>query len=268
MKIIAKILTFIVIGSFSCNIVRSLELKGNYIEGGLIRGKVDKNFTVELDGKDINVYKDGTFIIGFHRDSPNQSVLVVKNKEKIIIKKFLQVKKRKYKIQRINGLDESKVSPPIEVMNRIKKEYKEIREARSIVINEPYHKVGFKLPAKGMITGVYGSQRILNGKKRRPHYGLDIAGPVGTDVFASSDGEIIYTGKDLYFSGGTLIISHGQGLTSTYLHLNTINVKKGQLVKKGDFVAKMGKTGRATGSHLDWRMELNGKRIDPELLVK
>ena len=250
------------------NNVQALELKGNFIEGGLVRGKVDSGLNVDLDGKNINVYKDGTFIIGFHRDSPKNSVLIVKNKEKIINKKFLQIKQRKYKVQKINGLNESKVSPPLNVLERINREYREIKKARSIFISKPYHKVGFIMPAKGIITGVYGSQRILNGKPRRPHFGLDIAAPIGTDIYASCDGEVIYKGIDLYFSGTTLIISHGQGLTSTYLHLNSISVQLGQLVKKGDLVAKMGKTGRVTGPHLDWRMELNGKRIDPQLLIK
>ena len=123
------------------------------------------------------------------------------------------------------------------------------------------------MPTKGIITGVYGSQRIFNGIPKRPHYGLDIANKKGTDIIATCDGEIVLTQNDLFFSGGTIIISHGQGLTSSYLHLSSILVKVGDIVRQGQIIAKMGDTGRATGSHLDWRMEIRGVRIDPKLLL-
>ena len=123
------------------------------------------------------------------------------------------------------------------------------------------------MPAEGIITGVYGSQRILNGTPKRPHYGLDIANKMGTDVIATSDGEIVLVEKDLFYSGGTIIISHGLGLTSSYLHLSSILVEKGDVVVQGQKVGEIGATGRATGPHLDWRMQIRETRIDPRLLL-
>ena len=123
------------------------------------------------------------------------------------------------------------------------------------------------MPTQGIITGVYGSQRILNGIPKRPHYGLDIANQEGTDVISVSDGIIVLAEEDLYFSGGTIIISHGQGLTSSYLHLSKITTKVGELVYQGQKLGEIGSTGRSTGPHLDWRMEVHGVRIDPKLLL-
>ena len=124
------------------------------------------------------------------------------------------------------------------------------------------------MPALGIITGVYGSQRILNGIPKRPHYGIDIANKLGTPILAPSDGVVVLAEKNLYFSGGTVIISHGRGLTSSLLHLKDIFVQENNIIKKGQVIGLMGDTGRATGSHLDWRMEIRGVRIDPHLLIK
>ena len=124
------------------------------------------------------------------------------------------------------------------------------------------------MPAQGIITGVYGSQRILNGIPKRPHYGIDIANKIGTPILAPSDGVVVLVEKNLYFSGGTIIISHGRGLSSSLLHLNDILVEKQAIIKKGEVIGFMGETGRATGPHLDWRMELRGVRVDPYLLIK
>ena len=122
-------------------------------------------------------------------------------------------------------------------------------------------------PAKGRISGVYGSQRILNGEPRRPHYGVDVAAPVGTLVHAPADGLVTLANEDMFFSGGTLILDHGHALSSSFLHLSAILVKEGQRVRQGDPIAKIGATGRATGPHLDWRMNLGRDRLDPQLLV-
>jgi murein DD-endopeptidase MepM/ murein hydrolase activator NlpD len=126
---------------------------------------------------------------------------------------------------------------------------------------------GGQWPAMGRITGVYGSQRILNGEPRRPHFGVDVAGPVGAPVVAPAAGIVTLAQADLFFSGGTLIIDHGHGLTSSFLHLSAILVEQGQRVQKGHLVARIGATGRVSGAHLDWRMNLSGARLDPQLVV-
>lgn len=126
---------------------------------------------------------------------------------------------------------------------------------------------GFAWPAEGRISGVYGSQRILNGEPRRPHFGLDIAADQGSPVYAPADGIITLAHPDLYFSGGTIILDHGQGLSSSFLHLSRVLVETGAAVKKGDLIAEIGATGRASGPHLDWRMNWLNRRVDPQLLL-
>ena len=142
-----------------------------------------------------------------------------------------------------------------------------VATARQHRDNQAYYSQGFAWPAKGRISGVYGSQRVLNGEPRRPHFGLDIAAPEGTNVFAPADGLITLTHPDMYFSGGTIILDHGQGLSSTFLHLSKILVEAGTFVKQGDLIARIGATGRASGPHLDWRMNWLDRRVDPQPLM-
>ena len=125
----------------------------------------------------------------------------------------------------------------------------------------------FVWPIEGRITGVYGSQRVYNGVAGRPHYGVDVAAPVGAEVNAPAAGRIVLAHNNMFYSGGTLIIDHGHGLTSSFLHLSKILVEEGQEVQGGELVAEVGATGRVKGPHLDWRMNWRGARVDPELLV-
>ena len=171
-------------------------------------------------------------------------------------------------LQRIDGLPPKKVSPSKEDMKRIRKEYAMVRDARARDDAREDFLGGFVWPVKGRISGVYGSQRILNGQPRRPHFGVDVAAPVGTLVRAPAPGIVTLTHDDMFFSGGTLIIDHGHGLSSTFIHLNAILVKEGERVSQGDPIAEVGATGRVTGPHLDWRMNLQGARLDPQLLVE
>jgi murein DD-endopeptidase MepM/ murein hydrolase activator NlpD len=177
------------------------------------------------------------------------------------------VAKRTYDVQRIDGLPPKKVTPSEEDMVRIRKEYALIRTARDRDDAREDFLGGFEWPARGRISGVYGSQRILNGVPRRPHFGVDVAAPVGTLVYAPADGVVTLAHDDMFFSGGTLIVDHGHGLSSSFLHLNAVLVKEGDRVRQGDPIAKIGATGRVTGPHLDWRMNLVGARLDPQLLV-
>ena len=141
------------------------------------------------------------------------------------------------------------------------------REARKLDAERTDFLTGFIWPAKGRISGVYGSQRILNGQPRRPHFGVDVAAPVGTEVRAPADGVVTMVHSDMFYSGGTMILDHGHGLSSSFLHLHRILVKKGQRIRQGDLIAEIGATGRVTGPHLDWRINLFAKRLDPQLLV-
>ena len=179
----------------------------------------------------------------------------------------LKSKKRGYRIQRINGLPKKMVTPSAAALLRISAEGRAIRAARAIFTPAPHFAGGFIWPAKGRISGVYGSQRILNGKPRRPHLGIDIAAPTGTPVVAAAPGEVTLANTDMYFTGGTVIINHGHGLSTVYSHLSAISIELGEMVKQGAKMGKVGSTGRSTGPHLDWRINWFQERLDPMLLV-
>ena len=238
------------------------------IQGGILIGATDSINKVWLDDQLVKIAKDGSFIIGFGRDAKN-SVLKVKSEKGIIEQQTINVKKRRYKVERVDGLPPSRVNPVgEEVLKRIRKESKLVKAARNRNDERQDFIEGFIWPAKGRISGVYGSQRVLNGKPKRPHFGIDIAAPKGSDVVAPAAGIVTLAENDLYYSGGTLIIDHGYGLSSTFLHLSKVHVTLGQRVEQAELIAEIGATGRATGPHLDWRMNWFGVRLDAGLLVK
>ncbi len=238
------------------------------VQGGLLLGKTETGNKVWFDKQSVRVAKDGTFIIGFGRDASSAALLIEqKNGEQQ--EQQISIQSREYKIDRIDGLPPAKVNPKGEaVLKRIREESALTRKARSHDDERQDFKTGFIWPAKGRISGVYGSQRILNGEPKWPHYGVDIAAPTGSAVVAPAAGIVTMTHNDMYFSGGTMIIDHGHGLTSTFLHLSKILVKEGTTVKQGERVAKIGATGRVTGPHLDWRLNWFKVRLDPQPLVE
>ena len=270
-KLITNFTVFLFLIHINCFSAFSQTLiKGDKIAGGILLCKSFKGAKVYLDGKEIPVSNSGSFVVGFHRDPKSTQIIEIQGNDLYEEKIVLNIKDRKYEIQRIEGLDPSMVNPPTEVLERIYREIALVKKARSISksILEPYYEEGFISPAEGPISGEYGSQRILNGEPKRPHYGIDIALPVGHPIMAAGSGKILLVEENLYFSGGTLIIGHGQGLTTTYLHMSKITVKVGQIVKKGSIIGEAGDTGRATGPHLDWRAEWLNRRIDPKFLLK
>ena len=181
--------------------------------------------------------------------------------------RHLVVAKRDYKIQRIDGLAPKMVTPPETVLARIRAENARIAEARAVDRAEPLFESGFVWPVEGPITGVFGSQRVLNGKPRRPHYGIDIAAPAGTPVRAPADGVVAIADDDMYYTGGTVLIDHGHGLTSVYSHMKEVWVTEGARLSQGDPLGSVGASGRVTGAHLDWRINWFDQRLDPGLLV-
>ena len=243
----------------------ALELSGKFIQGGLIVGKSEKKEQVFVDGKKIKINKDGYFVFGIPRDRENSFVIISKinGKEKKIIKK---IKKRKYKIQKISGLPKRKVTPSEKDMIRIKKESKLIALAKNKDTNLNFFFKEFLIPVKGVKTGVYGSQRILNGQPRRPHYGVDIAANRGTEIKSSNSGKIVLAEENFFFNGSTIIIDHGHGLVTVYSHLDKIFVKKNQLVNKGYVIGTVGSTGRASGPHLHFGMYCRNVPVDPDLV--
>ena len=257
---IIKYILVIILFSFK---VSAVEFNGKFIQGHFIIGKTDPESKVKIDKRQVKVSKNGYFAFGLARDRKYDVVITIENngvKEKIT----KRVQKRKYNIQRIDGLEEKKVTPPEEVYERIKKENRLIAKARAIESGLDFFKDKFIIPVdNAVITGVYGSQRILNGKPKWPHYGLDFAQKEGTPVKAMLNGIVTLAEADLFYTGGTLIFDHGHGISTLYMHMNEIFVKKGQMIKQGDIIGTVGSTGRATGPHLDVRLNWFNIRLDP-----
>jgi len=242
-------------------------LEGDFVQGGLVKGKINKDLDVKFKEKVLRKTSNGSFVIGFGRDHPTEANLYFFINQTWFLKK-LDIKQRKYKTQVINGLEKKMVTPPKSFWNRIKKENKVIKEIRSLDSNVDFIFQKFDWPTKGVISGVFGSQRILNGKPKRPHYGVDIAAPEGTDILAPTEAIVRMAEKDLYYTGGTVMLDHGHGVTSVYSHLSSINVKVGDKINKDQKIGEVGSTGRSTGPHLDWRINWFSERLDPALFIK
>ncbi len=252
---------------FQLQILSAVEFKGKFEQGSFILGKTDPGAKVFIDKRKVRVSNEGFFAFGLDRDRKNDiTIRIYKNgKLQTIYKKVI---KRDYKIQRIDGLPSKQVTPPPEVYERIKKDNKLIGEARSIDTSYDYFKDKFIYPLeKYIVTGVYGSQRILNGKPRRPHYGIDFHAPEGTPVKAMMDGIVTLAEEDMYFTGGTLIFDHGHGISTLFMHMKDIDVKVGQKVRQGEIVGTLGKSGRATGPHLDIRLNWFEVKLDPVTIL-
>ncbi len=246
--------------------LNAIEFKGKFLQGHYIIGKTDPSAKIIVDKKEVKVSKDGYFVFGLDRDRKFDLTItkIINGKKEIITK---QVLKRKYNIQRIDGLDEKKVTPPESVYKRIKEENNKIGEARAINSDLSFFKNQFIMPVEGIISGVYGSQRILNGKPRWPHYGIDIAAKQGTMIKSSGSGVVTMAEDDLYYTGGTIIMDHGHGISTIYSHLETVMVSVGDKINQGDIIGTVGSTGRSTGPHLDFRVNWFQTRLDPMSLI-
>ena len=260
-KVIYKL--FLLIIFFSSTQTHAIEFKGKFIQGHFILGKTNPDSKIFIDKKKVKVSKDGYFAFGIGKDRKLDIVIVDGNKK--IVKKIL---KRKYKIQKIDGLPKKKVTPPEEFYARIKKENKLIGDAREINSDLSFFKEKFIIPVDdAIITGVYGSQRILNGIPKWPHYGLDFAQKKGAPIKAMNNGIVTLAEKDLFYTGATLIFDHGHGISTLYMHMDKIFVNKADHVKKGDIIGTVGSSGRSTGPHLDIRLNWFNVRLDPQTIL-
>ena len=244
----------------------AIEFTGKFLQGHFIIGKTDPTAKIKIDKKQVKVSEDGFFVFGLDRDRKFDLTItkIVDGKKDKIIKKVL---KRKYNIQSIDGLEESKVTPPESVYKRIKEENNKIGEARAINSDLPFFKNQFIMPVEGIISGVYGSQRILNGKPKWPHYGIDIAAKQGTMIKSSGSGIVTMAEDDLYYTGGTIIMDHGHGISTIYSHLENVMVAVGDKINQGDIIGTVGSTGRSTGPHLDFRINWFQTRLDPMSVI-
>lgn len=242
-------------------------------QGGAWLGRVEPGARLILEGRDVRVGSEGHFVLGFGRDHGPEAELVVVRPDGVRQTLTLAIARRDYEIQRIDGLAPDKVTPPQDVIDRIIAERDAIAAVRAVDTPQAYFadpawspRTTPLWPAEGVISGVYGSQRILNGEPRQPHFGVDIANTTGTRVIAPLGGRVAFI-HDMYFSGLTLVIDHGHGLSSSFLHLSEVTVAAGDMVRQGEEIGAIGATGRVTGPHLDWRMNWFEERIDPALLA-
>ncbi len=263
-KIITRL--FFLIFFFIPTHLVAIEFTGKFLQGHFIIGQTDPAAKIIIDKKQVKVSEDGFFVFGLDRDRKFDLTItkIIDGKKDKIIKKVL---KRKYNIQRIYGLEESKVTPPESVYKRIKEENNKIGQARAINSDLPFFKNQFIMPVEGIISGVYGSQRILNGKPKWPHYGIDIAAKQGTMIKSSGSGIVTMAEDDLYYTGGTIIMDHGHGISTIYSHLENVMVSVGDKINQGDIIGTVGSTGRSTGPHLDFRVNWFQTRLDPMSVI-
>lgn len=245
----------------------ALEVTGPMIPGGLVRGVAAPGTTITVDGKSIPIAPDGAFIYGIGRDATGTVVLLATSRDGFVERRELTLDPRTYEVQRIDGLPQDKVTPDSAILARIKAETARIRAARVTTSALSGWRDRFIWPAQGPISGVYGSQRILNGVPRAPHLGLDIAAGDGAPVVAPAPGRVILAGRDYVLTGNTLMIDHGLGLFSIFAHLSRIEIEEGALVTAGARLGAVGKTGRATGPHLHWGLYWFDTAVDPALVL-
>ncbi|HWV16322.1 MAG TPA: M23 family metallopeptidase [Cellvibrio sp.] len=244
----------------------AVEFSGEWQQGAVMVGRVDSGEQVEFQGRKLKISSDGQFVLGLGRDaeSPARLTIIQGGKRESL---SFAVKKREYNIQRVEGVPQQTVEPAPEQAARIKREAELVAAARKNDSSFSYFSEKFQWPVRGPISGVYGSQRVYNGVPKAPHYGVDIARPTGTLVVAPAGGVVTLAHPDMFLSGGTLIVDHGQGLYSTFIHLSKILVKVGDRIAQGQKIGLVGQTGRASGPHLHWAMNWFETRVDPQLLV-
>ncbi len=237
------------------------DLPSSVSQGGLVIGHTTPGTRVTVAGKPVHVGDDGLFVFGAGRDEQGP-IRVTLGK----VSRSVAVTPRDWPIERVNGVPPTTVNPPPEIAARIQREQAEVVAARDRDDAREDFAQGFIWPVSGRISGRFGNQRIYNGDPKAPHSGMDIAVPEGTPVKAPADGVITFAKPDLYLTGGTVLLDHGFGLSSNFLHLSRIDVKVGQHVRQGQVIGAAGKTGRATGPHVHWGFNWFGTRLDPLLL--
>ena len=263
---------FLFLSLLLCSLrLESLELRGWAEQGGLLRGQLAEGEQLLYRGEHLPLTASGQFILGLDRDAPTEIDFSVLSGER---RRYYQlaIAQRDYPTQHIDGVASHHVTPSPAQRQRTAREAASVRAARRSGSLAEDFLASFIWPADGPITGVFGSQRVYNGVPRRPHYGVDIAAPVGTTVVAPAAGRVTLAEPALFFSGGTLVVDHGHGLNSSFLHLSKLLVSVGERVEQGQRIAEIGATGRATGPHLDWRMNWttanSDQRVDPQQLFR
>lgn len=247
-----------------------LQLTGRFVQGGHALGRTWPRALVFVDGEALTAASDsGHFIIGFDRDSPALVELEARAGDRSV-HRTLDIAPGDFDITSIDGLPPATVEPSDPaLLARIAREVELKTEGFASRIDADHFRDGFDWPLTGFrVSSRWGAQRVLNGTPARPHYGIDLAAPLGTVIRAPADGRVTLAEPDLHFEGGLTLIDHGQGLITAYLHQSRIDVRAGQDVRRGDSLGKVGMSGRATGPHLCWRMKWRNRNMDPSLLTK
>lgn len=245
-----------------------LTVDGRMIQGGLLRAKLNgKLRRMSFPGHRAIVSDEGEFLIAFSRNAPAKEKLTITFDDGQVLERVFDVEQRTYETDKIDNLPENMVKLDMPTRVKLAKAEDKLDAVRKKHTKSNCYKEAFIWPTKGKLTSRYGQPRVLNGTDGGIHWGVDIAVATGTPVRAPACGKVVFVEKNLPLSGHTLIIDHGHGLTSTFIHLFDFTAKVGDEVKQGQVVAHVGMTGRTTGAHLDWRMNLFETRIDPELLV-
>ena len=247
----------------------ALELPKEVLQGSLVIGQEKNINQLMIDGIETKLSHYGYYVFGVGRDHEEPiNVTFILNNEVTNIHK-INIIKQDYEIQSIDGLPEQMVTPlEDEIIQRIIAENKIIKERKLIDLDLTYFIEEFAMPTQGIISGVFGSQRILNGKPKSPHRGLDIAAKEGAAVVAANDGVVILAEEDLYYTGGTIMLDHGHGVKSIYAHMSKVSVKLDDQVRRNDIIGAVGSTGRSTGPHLHWGVMVFKIYVDPRLLIE
>ncbi|MEN8245637.1 MAG: M23 family metallopeptidase [Thermodesulfobacteriota bacterium] len=249
---------------------RALELQvpARSFQGDMIVGKVTPGSSLRVNGKNHIVSPQGYFILGFSRDLKRDLLVKARHKNESV-SHTIQTLKYDFPVQHIDGLAKNHVNPAQGERMRIETDRMKIKAARGTApyVLPLFLKNGFVMPVKGRISGVFGSQRVLNGQPRAPHSGIDIAAPRGTPTRSPADGIARLVAEDTFLMGNVLMIDHGLGVSSIFIHLDSVAVEEGDLVRQGEVVARVGQTGRTTGPHLHWGVSVGRTPIDPMRLV-
>ncbi len=267
MKKYVSLFSALLIFGFAAVSLADLRIEGDVSQSGLLHGHIDAGERVYLGERELWTTPDGNFICGFGRDAVPRQVLTLVDARGQKYRYEVTLQQRQYDIQKIDGISHRMMNPSKEDLARIHHEAELVMTARKTASRRLDFQESFIWPVTGRISGIYGSQRIFNGEPRRPHFGIDIAAPKGTTVRAPAGGVVTLAHPGMFFSGKTMIIDHGYGLSSSFLHLSKILVKVGDAVVQGQPIAEVGATGRVTGPHLDWRINWFEQRLDPALFV-
>ena len=245
-----------------------LPLSGSMQQGSLVVGRAeDRGAHVTLDGEPLHVSPEGVFAFGLAWDRTTVAHVVAEFADGIVETGDVTPIVRKYEVQRVNGLPQNTVTPPPEILERIKREHARLAEARKTDSDHLWFAEAFDWPAPGRMSGVFGSYRIDNGTPMAPHFGVDMANAEGTPIHAPTDAVVLLT-DDFHLEGGFTLLDHGHGVTTHYMHQSKRLVQDGDVVRRGDVIGRIGMTGRATGPHLHWGMNWFAVRLDPSLSTR